>query len=138
MAAEAGEAEAARNVPPPVPQLITQAEKMAFLVSFFQGMEKNISEIMQNQNSSKRIVKTKFDDLDVKVTMTSASVDQLKLEVDGLKTPSSTSHDEESRPRTSTQFSTKPRSALVPVSEARPTSLAQASAPSSSAPAPAP
>ena len=39
MAAEAAEAEAARNRPPRVPQIRTQAEQMAFLVSTIQGME---------------------------------------------------------------------------------------------------
>ncbi|KAE8804633.1 hypothetical protein D1007_19690 [Hordeum vulgare] len=49
MAAEAAEVEVARNEPPPVPQLTTQAEKMAFLVSSVQDMEKNIEDILQSQ-----------------------------------------------------------------------------------------
>ncbi|KAE8803225.1 40s ribosomal protein s5-1 [Hordeum vulgare] len=49
MAAEVAEAEAGRNRPPPVPQLRTQAEKMAFLVRSVQGMEKNTQEIPQSQ-----------------------------------------------------------------------------------------
>ncbi|KAE8792877.1 hypothetical protein D1007_32512 [Hordeum vulgare] len=68
MAAQATEAEDARNRPPPVPQLRTQAEKMAFLVSIVQGMEKNIQEIMQNQKSLERVVETKFHNRDMKVT----------------------------------------------------------------------
>lgn len=138
MAAQATEAEAARNMLPPVPHLITQAEKMAFLVRFVQGMEKDISEILENQKSLKRIVESKFHDLDVKVPMISASVGQLKHKVNGVKTPNSTSDDEVSPPRTTTQFNTMPRSAVVLVSKSRPTSSAQASAPSASAPAPAP
>ncbi|KAE8812342.1 hypothetical protein D1007_10699 [Hordeum vulgare] len=68
MAAEATEAEAARNRPPPVPQLRTQVEKMAFLVSTVQGMEKNIQEILQSQKCLDRVVETKFHDMDVKVS----------------------------------------------------------------------
>ncbi|KAE8810061.1 hypothetical protein D1007_13268 [Hordeum vulgare] len=68
MAVEAAEAEAARNRPHPVPQLRTQAEKMAFLVSSVQGMENNIQEILQSQKSLERVMETKFHDMDVKVT----------------------------------------------------------------------
>ncbi|KAE8797958.1 hypothetical protein D1007_26862 [Hordeum vulgare] len=68
MAAEAAEAEAVRNRPPLVPQLRTQAEKMAFLVSTVQGMQKNIEEILQSQKSLERVVETKFHDMDVKVS----------------------------------------------------------------------
>ncbi|KAE8770876.1 hypothetical protein D1007_57308 [Hordeum vulgare] len=63
----AAEAEAARNRPPLVPQLRTQAERMAFIVSTVQGMEKNIQEIMENQKSFERVGETKFDNMDVKV-----------------------------------------------------------------------
>ncbi|KAE8774139.1 hypothetical protein D1007_53566 [Hordeum vulgare] len=66
MAAEASEVEAARNSPPPVSQLRTQAEKMAFLVRTIQGMEKNIQEIMQNQKSLERVVETKIHNMDMK------------------------------------------------------------------------
>ncbi|KAE8811451.1 nucleolysin tiar [Hordeum vulgare] len=110
---------------------------MAFLVGTIQGMEKNISEILQNQESLERIVQTKFHDLNVKVTEIFASVEQLKHEVDGVKSPKSTSDDEESPPRTTTQFSTQLRLGVVPVTEARPSSPAQASAPLASALAPA-
>lgn len=68
MAAEAEEAEGAKIRPPPVSQLRTQAEKMEFLVSTVQVMEKNIQEIMQNQKSLERIVETKFNNMDMKVT----------------------------------------------------------------------
>ncbi|KAE8816542.1 hypothetical protein D1007_05874 [Hordeum vulgare] len=67
MAAHAVEAEAARNMPPPVPQLRTQAEQIAFLVSTVQGMEKNIQEIMKNQKSLERAMERKFHTMDVKV-----------------------------------------------------------------------
>ncbi|KAE8803390.1 hypothetical protein D1007_20743 [Hordeum vulgare] len=65
MVAEAAEAEAARNRSPPVPQLRTQAEQMAFLVSIVKVMEKNIQEIMQNQKSLERVVETKFHNMDI-------------------------------------------------------------------------
>lgn len=100
MAPEGAEAEAARNEPPPVPQLRTPTEQIYFLVSSVQGMEKNISEILQNQKSLERIVETKFHDLDVKVTQMSTSVEQLKHELDRVRTPSSTSDDEDFPPRT--------------------------------------
>ncbi|KAE8783290.1 hypothetical protein D1007_43280 [Hordeum vulgare] len=69
MAADAAEAEAARNRPLPVPKLRTEAEKMAFLVSTFEGMEKNIQEMMQKQKSHERVVETKFHNMDVKATL---------------------------------------------------------------------
>ncbi|KAE8799929.1 nucleolysin tiar [Hordeum vulgare] len=144
MAAEAAKAEAARNMTPPVPQLRTQAEQMAFIVSFVQGMEKNIREILQNQKSLERVVETKFHDLDVKVTELNTRVKQLQHEVDSMKIPrsyddvnddDSDDDEEESPPRTTTQFSTKPRSATVPAPETRQTSSAKASAPSTPPPA---
>ncbi|KAI5013153.1 hypothetical protein ZWY2020_028107 [Hordeum vulgare] len=68
MAAQEAEPEAARNEPPPVPHLRTQAEQISFLVSSVQGMEKNIQEILQSHKSLERVVETKFHDMDVKVT----------------------------------------------------------------------
>ncbi|KAE8791236.1 hypothetical protein D1007_34366 [Hordeum vulgare] len=113
MLAEAAEAEAARNRPPPVPQLRTQAQKMAFQVSTVQGMEKNIWEIMQNQKSLERVVETKFHNMDVKVTELTTIVRQLQREVDSMEIPRSEDEDnddeEESPPPTTTQFSKRPR-----------------------------
>ena len=141
MATEATKAEAARNEPPPVPQLRTQAEQMEFLVSSLQGMEKNIAEILQNQKILDTVVETKFHDLDVKVTELTTIVKQLQHEVDSVEIPRSDDEDdneEESPPLTTTQFSTQPRSGIVPAHETRQTSSAQASAPSAPAPAQAP
>ncbi|KAE8807975.1 hypothetical protein D1007_15655 [Hordeum vulgare] len=87
MAAEAAQAEAARNMPPPVPQLRTQAEQMTFLVSTIQGMEKNIQEIMQNQTSIEKVGETKFHNMDVKVTEFTTIVKQLQHEVDSMEIP---------------------------------------------------
>ncbi|KAI4999524.1 hypothetical protein ZWY2020_004113 [Hordeum vulgare] len=96
MAVEAAEAENARNVPPPVPQLRTQDKQMAFLVRSIQGMEKNISEILQNWKSLERIVETKFHDLDVKVTELTTTVKQLQREVDSVQIPrSNDDHDDD-------------------------------------------
>ncbi|KAE8789379.1 hypothetical protein D1007_36480 [Hordeum vulgare] len=91
MAVEAAEAEAARNRPPPVPQLKTQAEQMAFLVSTVQGMEKNIQGIMQNQKSLERVVETKFHNMDMKEEDEDDDNDE-----------------DESPPPTTTRFSTRP------------------------------
>ncbi|KAE8797580.1 nucleolysin tiar [Hordeum vulgare] len=140
MTSHAAEAKAARNRPTPVPQLGTQAEQMAFLVSCVQGMEKNIQEILQNQKSLERVVETKFHDMDVKVTELNTIVKQLQHELASVKIPCSDDDvndddDEESYPRTTTQFSTKPRYAVVPAPETRQTSSAQASAPSAPPPA---
>ncbi|KAE8789836.1 hypothetical protein D1007_35947 [Hordeum vulgare] len=113
MAAEAVEAEAARNMPPPVPQLRTQAEKMAFIVSTVQGMENNIQETMQNQKSLERVVETKFPNMDMKVTELTTIVRHLQHEVDSMEIPCSQDEDEddddedESAPPTTTQFSTR-------------------------------
>ncbi|KAE8811100.1 nucleolysin tiar [Hordeum vulgare] len=115
MVVEATEAEAARNRPPSVPQLRTQAEQMAFLVSTVQGMEKNIQEIMQNQKSLERVVETKFHNMDVKVTELTTIVRQLQHEVDSMEIPRSEDEDEddddedESPPPTTTQYGTRPR-----------------------------
>ncbi|KAE8809756.1 hypothetical protein D1007_13650 [Hordeum vulgare] len=95
MATEAAEAEAARNRPPPVPQLRTQAEQMVFLVSTVQGMEKNIQEIMQNQKSLERVVETKFHNMDVKVSELTTIVTQLQHEVYYVEIPSPEDEDEE-------------------------------------------
>ncbi|KAE8816548.1 nucleolysin tiar [Hordeum vulgare] len=94
MTTEAAEVEAARNRPPPVPQLRTPAEQMAFLVSIVQGMEKNIQEIMQNQKSIERVVETKFHNMDVKVTELTTIVRQLQHEVDSLDIPCRGDEDE--------------------------------------------
>ncbi|KAE8780939.1 nucleolysin tiar [Hordeum vulgare] len=111
-------------MPPPVPQLRTQAKQMAFLVSSVQGMEKNIQDILQNEKSLERVVDTKFHDMDEKVTELNTIVKQLQHEVDSVQVPrldddddSDDDNDEESPPRTTTQFSTKPRSAVVPAQE---------------------
>ncbi|KAE8773469.1 nucleolysin tiar [Hordeum vulgare] len=95
MAVEAAEAGDARNMPPPVPQLRTQAEQIAFIVSTVQGMEKNIEEIMQNQKSLERFVETKFHDMDVKVTELTTIVRQLQHEVDSMEIPRSEDEDED-------------------------------------------
>ncbi|KAE8805302.1 hypothetical protein D1007_18708 [Hordeum vulgare] len=85
----AAEDEATRNRPPPVPQLRTPAEQMAFLVSIVQGMEKNIQEIMQNQKSLERVVETKFHNMDVTVTELTTIFRQLQHEVDSVEIPCS-------------------------------------------------
>ncbi|KAE8784306.1 hypothetical protein D1007_42125 [Hordeum vulgare] len=89
MAPQAAETEAARNRPPRVPQLITQAEQMAFLVSLVQGMENNIEDIMQNQKSLERVVETKFHNMDVKVTQLTTIIRKLQHEVDSVEIPRS-------------------------------------------------
>ncbi|KAE8797167.1 hypothetical protein D1007_27724 [Hordeum vulgare] len=91
MAADAAEADAARNMPPPVPQLRTQVEQMTFLVSSVQGMEKNIQDILQNQKSLERVVETKFHDMDVKVN---TIVKQLQHDVDSVQVPCSDDDDD--------------------------------------------
>ncbi|KAE8786549.1 hypothetical protein D1007_39608 [Hordeum vulgare] len=130
-------AEAARNEPPPVPWLKTQAEEMAFLVISVQGMEKNIQEILQSQKSLERVVETKFHEIDVKVSELTTIVKQLQHEIDSMEI--SCSDDEEQSPLlTTTWFNTQPRSAVVLAQETRQTSSAQALAPSAPAPAQAP
>ncbi|KAE8786800.1 nucleolysin tiar [Hordeum vulgare] len=107
MAAEAADAEAATNEPPPVPQLKTQADQMAFLVSSVQGMEKNIQEILQSQKSLQRVMETKFHDMDMKVTKWTTIVKQLHHEVESVEVPRLDDEDddeEESPPLTTTRF----------------------------------
>ncbi|KAE8812245.1 hypothetical protein D1007_10856 [Hordeum vulgare] len=85
MATKATDVEAARNKPPPVPQLRTQAGKMEFLVSSIQGMEKNIEEILQSQKSLERVVESMFHDMDVKVAELTTIVKQLQHEVGSME-----------------------------------------------------
>ncbi|KAE8787717.1 hypothetical protein D1007_38323 [Hordeum vulgare] len=125
MAPQAAEVEAARNRPPPVPQLRTQAEQMEFLASSVQGMVKNIQVIMQNQKSLGRVVETKLHNMDMKVTELTTIVRQLQHEVDSMYIPYLEDEDEdedyddedESPPPTSTRFSTQPLSVVVPTPE---------------------
>ncbi|KAE8821575.1 hypothetical protein D1007_00353 [Hordeum vulgare] len=93
MAADVAEVEAARNEPPPVPQLRTQAEKMSFLDSFVKGMERNIQEMLQSQKSLGRVMETKFHDMDVKVMELTTIVKQLQHEVDSVEMPHSDDDD---------------------------------------------
>ncbi|KAE8775975.1 hypothetical protein D1007_51446 [Hordeum vulgare] len=95
MATQVSKAEAARNRPPPVPQIIAQAEKMAFLVSTVQGMEKNIQEIMQNKKSLERVVEIKFHNMDMKVTELTTIVRHLQHEVYSMEIPCSEDEDED-------------------------------------------
>ncbi|KAE8768936.1 nucleolysin tiar [Hordeum vulgare] len=124
MGAEAAETEAARNRPPPVPQIRTRAKEMAFLVSMVQGIEKNIQEILQSQKSLERVVETKFHNMDMKVTELTTIVRQLQHEVDSVEIPRSEDEyedededddddEDESPPSTTTRFGTRPRSSVV-------------------------
>ncbi|KAE8789589.1 nucleolysin tiar [Hordeum vulgare] len=129
---DVAEAEAARNRPPPVAHLRTQAEQMTFLVSTVQGMEKNIQEIMQNKKSLERVVETKFHNMDVKVTELTTIVIQLQHEVDSVEIPRSKDEyeddddEDESPPPTTTQFNKRPQSVVVPAPETGHTSSTQA------------
>ncbi|KAE8812688.1 hypothetical protein D1007_10260 [Hordeum vulgare] len=95
MAEEAADAEPARNRPPPVPQLRTPAEQIAFIVTTVQGMNKNIQDIMQNQKSFERVVETKFHNMDVKITELTTIVRQLQHVVDSMEIPCSEYEDED-------------------------------------------
>ncbi|KAE8784926.1 hypothetical protein D1007_41413 [Hordeum vulgare] len=97
---------------------------MAYLVSSVQGLEKNIQEILRSQKSLKRVVETKFRNMDVKVTEVTTIVKQLQHEVDSVEIPHSDDDDdddddedddeEESPPLTITWFNIQLRSAVVP------------------------
>ncbi|KAE8820577.1 hypothetical protein D1007_01322 [Hordeum vulgare] len=95
MAAEVAHAEAARNRPPPVPQLRTQSEQMVFLVSTAQGMDKNIQYIKQNQKSLERVVETKSHNMDVKITKLTTIIRKLQHEVDSMEIQWSEDEDED-------------------------------------------
>ncbi|KAE8802579.1 hypothetical protein D1007_21610 [Hordeum vulgare] len=131
MAVEAAQVEAARNNPPRVPQLRTQAEQMAFLVRAVQGMKKNIHEIMQNQKSLEGVVETKFHNMDMKLIELTTIVRQLQHEVDSVEITRSEDEDEydddedEYPLPTTTQFNTRPRLVVVPDPETRQTSSTQ-------------
>ncbi|KAE8767800.1 hypothetical protein D1007_60789 [Hordeum vulgare] len=86
---------------------------MTYLVSTIQEMEKNINELLLNQKSLERIVETKFDALDNKVTELTTTVNQLKQKVDPVPLPSSDDDDESPTLLVHTQFRTRARSADV-------------------------
>ncbi|KAE8768943.1 hypothetical protein D1007_59528 [Hordeum vulgare] len=96
---------------------------MVFLVSTIQGIEKKIQEIMQNHKSLETVVETKFHNMDVKVTELTTIVRQLQHEIGCVEIPCSDEEDEDeyddddedkSPLPTTTRFSTKPRSIVVP------------------------
>ncbi|KAE8794427.1 Nucleolysin TIAR [Hordeum vulgare] len=58
--------------------LKTKSDQMAFLIGSSRRMEKKISDILLNQKSLERIVETKFQDPDVKVTELTNTVNQLQ------------------------------------------------------------
>ncbi|KAE8767565.1 nucleolysin tiar [Hordeum vulgare] len=115
MEAEA-QAEAARDASAPI--LKMKNDHMAYLVSATQKMERNIADILLNQESLERIVETKFHDLDNKVIEQTIIVNALKHEVDAVPLPIS-DDDNPTLPVTA-QFMTQARSAIVAAPEMRP------------------
>ncbi|KAE8815363.1 hypothetical protein D1007_07333 [Hordeum vulgare] len=57
-------------------------------------MVRNIKEVLLNQKSLEKIVETKFDDLDVKVTELTTTVNQLKEELNAVPLPTSNDDNE--------------------------------------------
>ncbi|KAE8771477.1 hypothetical protein D1007_56645 [Hordeum vulgare] len=68
----------------------TKGDPMAYLISIIHGMGKTINELLLNQKSYlTQIMKTKFHDLDVKVTELYTTVNQSKQEVVKVTLPRS-------------------------------------------------
>ncbi|KAE8789807.1 hypothetical protein D1007_36020 [Hordeum vulgare] len=88
-------------------------------------MDKNINELLLNQESLGRIVETKFHELDNKVTGLTTTVNQVKQEVDAIPLPSS---DDDGSPTLPvwTQFRTHARFASMPTQDVRPLVFAPA------------
>ena len=129
LATAQAQAEASRDTSSQVPK--TRSEQMDLLLSSVLSMQKDIGNILKNQESLSRIVDTKFHILNNKVDELTVTVNELKKEVDGMPSPHTTDDDEDSPPlRTATQFTTQPRSVTVPVPESRASSSAPAAAPS--------
>ena len=123
------ETEATRDTSAQVPK--TRSEQMDLLLSSVLSMQKDIGNILKNQESLGRIGESKFHILNNKVDELTMTVNELKKEVDGVPSPHTTDDDEDSpHLRTATQFRTQPRSATVPVPESRPSSSAPVAAPS--------
>ncbi|KAE8780978.1 hypothetical protein D1007_45829 [Hordeum vulgare] len=80
------------------PQLRTTENQMTFFISTIQGMENNSTDILLNHKRLKRIMETKFHDLDIKVTELTTIVNELKHEVGVVHTPSSRSGDHDDMP----------------------------------------
>ena len=93
-------------------------------------MQKDIKNILLNQESLERTVEDKFTTMNNKVDGLTKTVDELKMEVDAVPSPHSSDDDDSPPLRTSTQFKTQARTPTVPVAETRPTSSAPAAAPS--------
>ena len=131
------QAKAARDSSAQVPK--TRSEQMDLLLSSVLSMQKDIGNILKNQESLSRIVDTKFHILNNKVDELTVTVNELKKEVDGVPSPHTTDDDEDSPPlRTATQSRTQARSATVPVPECRPSSSAPATASSAPSAPPVP
>ena len=106
--------------------LKSKQDQLGYLIQATLRIEKGLATLTQNQESLERIVETKFYDLDLKVTEIQTAVEQLQEEA------------EERRGKATTDAFKRvprgPRSAAVPVSDAR----ASVSAPAATAPVPPP
>jgi hypothetical protein len=134
------QAEAARDSSSQVPR--SRSEQMDLLLSSVLSMQKDIGNILKNQESLSRIVDTKFHILNNKVDELTVTVNELKKEVDAVPSPHSTDDDDDddeddSPLRPGTHFTTQARSATVPAPDLRPSSSAPATVTSApSAPVP--
>lgn len=101
---------------------------MDLLISTIQDMQKDIKDILGNQNSLVRIFENRIKTLNDKVDGLTKTVNELKKEVDSVPSPD-TSDDEDVSPLSpGTQFTTQARSAIVPAPDLRPSSSAPTTA----------
>lgn len=86
------EEEAARTIEPSAPTapfLKTKNDQMNCLLQATRRIERSLANLADNHKSLKRIIETKFYDLDVKVTEMQTTIKSLKKEVDEAKAQSS-------------------------------------------------
>ncbi|KAE8773591.1 Aspartic proteinase nepenthesin-1 [Hordeum vulgare] len=98
------------------PLLKTKSDQMTYLVGASHMFEQGLSDLVKNQEILERIMEMKFHTLEVKVTELTATVASLKKEVD----VSSLSSDDNGTTLPMTQFTTMPRSSILPAPETRP------------------
>ena len=110
--------------------LKSKQDQLGYLIQATLRIEKGLATLTQNQETLERIVETKFYDLDLKVTKIQTVVEQLREEA------------EEKRGKATTDAFQRvprgPRSAALPVSDARATVSAPAATALVPPPAPTP
>src|SRR3989337_142474 len=126
-AQEAKEAQEASAPNAPIANHKTPKDHMTYLLEATLRIERSLANLTQTQASFERIIETKFQDLDVKVTDIQTTVEQLQGDVDAIrKAPLDDSGDDRPTTERFQKVPRTPRSAAVPVVDPRTTVSAPA------------